>query len=75
MANGLSSEIERNILNFLFLIVLYKILRLLPVTFTKGFPFLSFLISISLKLNPFEIPVPRDLEKASLAANLEAKQE
>ena len=40
----------------------------------NGFPFFSFKTTISLKLMPFEIPVPKAFEKASFAANLLAKQ-
>ena len=40
----------------------------------NGFPFFSFRIIISLKLIPFAMPVPKALAKASLAANLFAKQ-
>ena len=34
-----------------------------------GFPLVLLFIDISLKDIPFEIPVPKALEKASLAAN------
>ena len=40
----------------------------------NGLPFFSLRIIISLKLIPFEIPVPSAFEKASFAANLFAKQ-
>ena len=36
----------------------------------KGLPDFLFRTIISLKLIPFEIPVPKALEKASFAANL-----
>ena len=39
-----------------------------------GLPFFTLSISISLKLSPFEIPVPIAFENASFAANLLAKQ-
>ena len=53
MANGLSSERERETLNFFLFIILYTVFKLFH----------------------FEIPVPKDLANASLAANLFAKQE
>ena len=40
----------------------------------NGLPFLSFKTTISLKLIPLAIPVPKAFEKASFAANLLAKQ-
>ena len=39
-----------------------------------GLPYLSFLMEISLKFKPFLKPVPKALEKASLAANLLEKK-
>ena len=42
--------------------------------FIVGFPLFSLITTISLKLIPLEIPVPNAFEKASLAANLLAKQ-
>ena len=39
----------------------------------EGFPNLSLIIDISLKLSPSLKPVPNDLTKASFAANLLAK--
>jgi hypothetical protein len=47
----------------------------LPIKFIEGLPFELFTISISLKFNPFAIPVPKALANDSFAANLLAKQE
>ena len=70
MANGLSSDKDKKILNFFFFKVLITTFFVLPNNFINGFPDLILYIIISLKLNPFEIPVPSAFEKASLAANL-----
>ena len=69
-AQGRSSERDKCIKYFFFLIFLLKKFAVLPLRFIEGFPNLSFNISISLKLIPFLIPVPSALLKASFAAYL-----
>ena len=69
IACDFSSDNETKVLNFFFINFLI-IFLLSPFMFNIGLPFLLFVISISLKLIPFEIPVPKALENASLAANL-----
>ena len=69
IAKGLSSDKVKSILN-LFLIILLTIILVLPINFMLGFPLLLFCTIISLRLIPFEIPVPIAFEKASFAANL-----
>ena len=69
IACDFSSDNETKVLYFFFINFLI-IFLLAPFMFKIGLPFLLFVISISLKFNPLETPVPKALEKASLAANL-----
>ena len=68
-----SSENDKEILYFFFLIFFQQFFCFIN-NLINGLPFFSFNIIISLKLIPFEIPVPSAFEKASFAANLLAKQ-
>jgi len=63
-----SSEIDKKILYFFFKIRL-TVNLVLPNSSMYGLPLLLLFIDISLKAIPFEMPVPKALEKASLAAN------
>ena len=61
-------------LNFLILYFFCTIFIIFLFSTYLGIPFLSFVISMSLKFKFEESPVPKALEKASLAANLFEKK-
>ena len=71
-AHGSSSERDKWILNFLFLKIFFKFFKDFPFIWKLGSPDILFLISTSRKLSLLWIPSA--LNKASLAANLLAKQ-
>jgi len=65
-----SSERDNEIFIFFLLNFFSIILFVCPDKVIYGLPDFLLRIIISLKLIPFDIPVPKALEKASLAANL-----